>query len=130
MVCIFDFGMAREAYLKLHHISRDKDALVGAHLQIRNDQVHRRLDFLRAVQDWKLESTASFLDLLYSTKVRGSGADTMVWICSPQKALRLVCFIKFFSDQGVAPFRGKLFGSLKYPQGSLSLFGSRPLEKY
>ena len=108
MVCIFDFGMAREAYLKLHHISRDKDALVGAHLQIRNDQVHRRLDFLRAVQDWKLESTASFLDLLYSTKVRGSGADTMVWICSPQKGFKVSLFYQVLFRPGGCSFPWKI----------------------
>jgi hypothetical protein len=53
----------QEAFPDLFRIARDKDALVSAHFQVRDGQIHWSLDFVRAAQDWELESIASFLDL-------------------------------------------------------------------
>jgi hypothetical protein len=119
----------QEAFPELYRIARDKDALVSVHFQVRNDQIHWSLDFVRAAQDWELESIASFLDLLYSTKVRGSGAD-MLWLHSPQKGFTVRSFYRVLSRIGGCSFPGKAFGSLRFPQGSLSLFGLLPLGKF
>uniref|UniRef100_A0A2N9F1I2 SMARCC C-terminal domain-containing protein n=1 Tax=Fagus sylvatica TaxID=28930 RepID=A0A2N9F1I2_FAGSY len=56
--------------------------------EVRNDSVHWRLYFIRAVQDWELETISSFLDPLYSTKVKGNGEDTICWQPSLQKGFK------------------------------------------
>lgn len=50
------------------------------HLQIRNASIHWELDSSRSVQDWELESIVSYLDLLYSSSVKGRGADCLCWL--------------------------------------------------
>jgi hypothetical protein len=51
---------------------------VGDNFQYQGGSVHWDVTFSRLAQDWELESFASFLELLYSFKVKGIGADTVV----------------------------------------------------
>ncbi len=78
----------QEAFSELFCIAWDKDALVANYLQICNDSIHWRLDFLRTALEWELEIISSFLDLIYSTKVKGHGEDTIYWQPSPQKSFK------------------------------------------
>ncbi len=87
-----------DAFSKLYRLARDKNALVATHMQVRLDSAHWSLDFIRDVQDWDLESITSFLDLLYSTKVRGSGEDPMCWLPSPQKGFKVSSFYRVLSS--------------------------------
>ena len=117
--------------MELYRLARDKNALVATHMQVRLDSAHWSLDFIRDIQDWELESITSFLDLLYSTKVRGSGEDPMCWLPSPQKGFNILSsFIKFFPGLEIVPFRGKAFGSLKFLPGCRSFYGLLPWVKY
>ena len=79
----------REAYLDLYRIARDKDALVANHIQVCNDTTHWSLGFIREAQDWELDSISSLLNLLYSTKVKGSGGDTICWLPKTQKGFQV-----------------------------------------
>ena len=48
---------------------------------------HWNIRFTWPVQDWKLESVASFMDLIYLGSWRTSGADKMCWKPSPRGVL-------------------------------------------
>ena len=87
-------AVLQETFPKLYPIPQVKDALVADHLQVRNDSVHWRLYFIRAVQDWELETISSFLDPLYSTKVKGNGEDTICWQPSLQKGFKVSSYYK------------------------------------
>jgi hypothetical protein len=45
--------------------------------------VHWEVNFTRLVQDWELESISSFLELLYSVKIKRYEEDKMCWKPSP-----------------------------------------------
>ena len=87
----------QEVFPELFRIARDKDALVSAHLQVRDEKIHWSLDFVRVTQEWELKSIASFLDLLHSTKVKGIGPDVMLWLHSPQKGFTIHSFYRVLS---------------------------------
>jgi hypothetical protein len=59
------------------------------HIQYQNEVVSWVLNFIRLVQDWELESISSFLDLLYSSSVKGYGLDKVCWRGSQQKAFQV-----------------------------------------
>ena len=105
----------QEVFPELYRIARDKDALVSAHFQVRNEQIHWSLDFVRATQDWELESIASFLDLLYSTKLKGIGADVMLWLHSPQKGFMVCSFFRVLFRIGGCFFPWKSIWQPKVP---------------
>ena len=69
----------KAAYLELFRIARNKDALVADHIQYLIDAVHWFLHFTCPLQDCELESISSFLDLLYSSFVKGHGVDVLCW---------------------------------------------------
>uniref|UniRef100_A0A2N9G1C3 Reverse transcriptase domain-containing protein n=1 Tax=Fagus sylvatica TaxID=28930 RepID=A0A2N9G1C3_FAGSY len=105
----------QEVFPDLYRIARDKDALISAHLQVHNDQIHWSLDFVRAAQDWEFESIASFLDLLYSTKVRGIGEDVMLWLHSLQNGFTVHSFCHVLVRIGGCSFPWKSIWQSKVP---------------
>ena len=52
------------------------------------------LNFIRPVQDWEEESISSFLDLLYSSSMKGYGLDKVCWRGSQQKGFQVKSFYK------------------------------------
>jgi hypothetical protein len=85
----------KAAYLELFRIARNKDALVADHIQYLIDAVHWFLHFTCPLQDCELESISSFLDLLFSSFVKGHGVDVLCWKGSKQKGcheILLLCF--------------------------------------
>ena len=105
----------QEVFPDLYRIARDKDALISAHLQVRNNQILWNLDFVRAAQDWEFESIASFLDRLYSTKVKGIGADVMLWFHSPQNGFMVRSFYRHLVRIGGCSFPWKSIWKSKAP---------------
>ena len=59
---------------ELYNIASKKDASVAELLSSSRANYHYKISFTRPVQDWELESVASFIDLIYSGSWR-SGAD-------------------------------------------------------
>lgn len=84
----------KEAYPELYCITWDKEALVADHIQYQTDSVTWVLNFIRHAQDWELESISSFMDLLYSSSVKGCGVDKVCWQGSPQKGFQVKLFFK------------------------------------
>jgi hypothetical protein len=56
-------------------ISRNQAALVADVLSFRHGVLHWDLSFSRHMQDWELESLASFMELIYSLSLSGLGDD-------------------------------------------------------
>jgi hypothetical protein len=56
-------------FLELYYsIARDKEALVSDYSDSSGTYTHWNSSFIRAIQDWELESLDSFLNLLYSLR--------------------------------------------------------------
>jgi hypothetical protein len=52
------------SFPKLYSIAHNKEALVSNYLVSSGSSIHLNPSFIRAVQDWELESPDSFLNLL------------------------------------------------------------------
>uniref|UniRef100_A0A2N9HRX8 Reverse transcriptase zinc-binding domain-containing protein n=1 Tax=Fagus sylvatica TaxID=28930 RepID=A0A2N9HRX8_FAGSY len=63
-------GPLKDAYPELIQLAKKKNALVGDHMDSHNGCIHWELQFSRSVHDWGLESVSTFLDLLYSARVK------------------------------------------------------------
>jgi hypothetical protein len=70
-----------------YSIALDKEALVLDYMNSFGTYVHRNLTFLRAVQDWELESVVAFLDLLYTSKTQPRETDKMLWSPARKQSL-------------------------------------------
>ena len=92
----------KEAYPDLFRISQNKAALVKEHLQYHNEVVSWVLDFIRPIQDWEEEFISSFLDLLYSSSVKGNGLDKCCWCGSQTKLFQVKSFYKALLPQNDA----------------------------
>ena len=66
-------------YPELFSIARDREASVAALLSTRNGALHWDINFLRNIQDWELESLCSFMDVVYSLRIDGTGVDKFCW---------------------------------------------------
>uniref|UniRef100_A0A2N9H196 Reverse transcriptase zinc-binding domain-containing protein n=1 Tax=Fagus sylvatica TaxID=28930 RepID=A0A2N9H196_FAGSY len=97
----------KEAYPDLFRISRNKEALVKEHLQYHNEVVSWTLDFIRPIQDWEEEFISSFLDLLYSSPVKGYGLDKVCWCGSQTKLFQVKSFYRRLLPQNavVGPWK-------------------------
>lgn len=80
----FTFGMmlwCSEVPFKSVFLTADKDTMVSDSMSLKDGSDYRLSEssFIRSFNEWELPSIDSFLALLYSVKVRGSGDDKMVW---------------------------------------------------
>ena len=66
-------------FLDLYSIVCDKDVMVSDYLVCLGNSFHWNMSFMRAVQDWELESLGSFLNLLYSSRTHPRDVDRMLW---------------------------------------------------
>ena len=87
-------GSLKDAYPELIQLAKKKNALVGDHMDSHNGCIHWELQFSRSVHDWGLESVSTFLDLLYSARVKEHGEDTLIWRLSRKKDFSVNRFYK------------------------------------
>jgi hypothetical protein len=105
----------REVYPDLYRIACDKDALVANHMQVCNATTLWNLDFIRESQDWEIDSISSLLNLLYSTKVKGSGVDTICWMPKTQKGFQVSSYYRVLTRRGVVCFPWRSIWKSKAP---------------
>jgi hypothetical protein len=78
---------SQSLFPELYSIAMDKEALVLDYMNSFGTYVHRNPTFLRAVQDWELESIVAFLDLLYTSKTHPRETDKMLWSPARKQSL-------------------------------------------
>ena len=71
--------LLKEEFPDLYNISRTREASVSEIMSFTNGRVTWDIQFRRLVNDQESLSLDSFLVLIYSTKVRGVGADKLCW---------------------------------------------------
>uniref|UniRef100_A0A2N9G3B1 Reverse transcriptase zinc-binding domain-containing protein n=1 Tax=Fagus sylvatica TaxID=28930 RepID=A0A2N9G3B1_FAGSY len=79
----------KESFPDLFRLARNKEALVAQYMQVHNASTHWKLDFIRPVQDWEMESLSSFLNLLYSVQVQSNNNDKLCWKPTPQLGFKV-----------------------------------------
>uniref|UniRef100_A0A2N9IJT9 Protein-lysine N-methyltransferase FSB_LOCUS52282 n=1 Tax=Fagus sylvatica TaxID=28930 RepID=A0A2N9IJT9_FAGSY len=66
-------------YPGLFSIAREGEASVATLMSTSNGALHWDINFLRNIQDWELEPLCSFMDVIYSLQIDGSGVDKLCW---------------------------------------------------
>ena len=71
----------RLSYLELFAISPNKEVYVADLMKFPNGVLIflREINFVRAIQDWELESLTNFLDSIYGVSLREVGDDKICW---------------------------------------------------
>jgi hypothetical protein len=82
------------AYPELNRIACNKDAVVADFIHFRGESVHWEENFTRLVQDWEIESVSSFLEVLYSAKIKRYEQDKMCWQPSQSIGFQVKSFYK------------------------------------
>jgi hypothetical protein len=72
-----------------------------------NNGIHWDITFSKAFHDWELEILTSFLDLIYSIKIKGNGEDRMCWMPTRSSMFEVKSFYKM---EILQLFRGNVFG--------------------
>uniref|UniRef100_A0A2N9I6S0 V-ATPase proteolipid subunit C-like domain-containing protein n=1 Tax=Fagus sylvatica TaxID=28930 RepID=A0A2N9I6S0_FAGSY len=108
-------GPLKQTFPELFRLARNKEAYIGDYIVHRNGSIHWDLDFTRSVQDWELESVSTFLDILYSTKVQGSGADTLLWSTSGKKDFSVSNYYRVLLPRVAVGFPWKAIWKPKAP---------------
>ena len=95
-------------FLDLLTISHEKEASVADLLKFTNGVLHWDVNFIRAMQDWELESLSNFMDTIYGASVRGSGEDKkMCWAPDKQRGFQVSGFYWVLLHTSVQSFPWK-----------------------
>lgn len=70
-------------------------------MQYTDTVLHWDVNFLRAVQDWELESLSNFMDMIYGASVKGSGQDKLCWKPMKNKGFMVSGYYRVLLDNGV-----------------------------
>ena len=69
----------KEAFPELYGLSRARDSSVAEVMGWSGGQLHWKFHFRRSPQDWEEESFDRFMEIVYSSEVRGVGPDKVCW---------------------------------------------------
>ena len=61
-------------------------------MQFTNGVLHRDLQFVRAIQNWELESLMNFMDIIYGMVIKWIGEDKMRWKPDHKKSFKVSTF--------------------------------------
>ena len=81
------------------------------------------MNFIRPIQDWEEESISFFLDLLYSSSVKGYGLDKLCWRGSQEKGFQVKSLYRSLLPQSTADGMWKKIWKPKAPPGWHFLYG-------
>ena len=76
-------------YPKLFTISRNKEAYVAGLMKFPNGVLFWDLNFVRAIQDWELESLSNFMDSIYGVSLREFGEDNICWMPAKRRGFEV-----------------------------------------
>ena len=102
-------------YPELYCIACVKDAPVADFVQFHGNAMHWEVTFTRLVQDWEIESTSSFLELLYSINIKRYMKDKMCWKPSRSKGFQVKSFYTQLTSNGLGSFPWKSIWKAKVP---------------
>ena len=105
----------KEAYPELFSIALDRNVSIAALMSHINGRLHWDVLFTRSVQDWKLESISSFMDLLYSNPVQGRGEEKLSWGSPVSKAFTVKSSYRYLSSPSPRTFPWKRVRKSKVP---------------
>lgn len=120
MVLMFALGwicgvgdILKDAFLDLYGISWDKGATLADHLCWRDGSMLWDVIFMWPIHDWEMDALTTFLDLIYSTKIRRNVVDKIFWQQTKSGLFELKPFYRnLYTGEGVF-FPRRVFGRLK-----------------
>ena len=98
-------------------------------MQYTDTILHWDVNFLRAMQDWELESLSNFMDMIYGASVKGSGQHKLCWKPEKNKGFMVRGYYMVLLDNGVQSFPWKGIWTSKIPSRVTFFIWSAALEK-
>jgi hypothetical protein len=118
------------AFPALFGIARVKDVAVADNLEHLGDSIQWNVSFTREAHDWEVDVFVSFFQVLHSVKVSTDSEDKLWWVSSKKGVFKVKSSFYFLVSSNGSHFPGKVFGTIKFPQGLPSLCGSRFLARF
>ena len=78
-------------------------------------RIHWDAKFCRPPQDWEQESFDQFMDMVYSSKVRGLGPDRVCWKPARSRGFEVRGFYLSFYPSTLLSFPWRMIGNSKVP---------------
>ena len=95
------------AFSKLYCISRNKEFSIAEVMHFPNQMLHWDILFSRAIQDWELEPSSVFMDLIYSMPLKGEACDKLCWKPGKRKGFKVREYYFSLSSTSGIPFPWK-----------------------
>lgn len=103
----------KDAFLDLYGISWDKGATLADHLCWRDGSMLWDVIFMWLIHNWEVEALTTFIDLIYSTKIRRDVVDKIFWQHTKSGLFEVKPFYRnLYTVEGVF-FPRRVFGRLK-----------------
>ena len=83
------------SYPELFVVSRSKETCVADLRRFSNGVLFWDLNFVRAIQDWELESLSNFLDSIYGVSLKGVGTIRIIGILIKEEVLQFTHITRF-----------------------------------
>jgi hypothetical protein len=119
----------KEAFPEFFSISRNQATSMADILSFRHGVLHWDLSFSRHMQDWELESVASFMELIYSLSLSGLGDDKPCWGAGVCKFFTVKEYYRFLNSPSSWVFPWKSIWKAKVPPRVAFFSWTTALEK-